>query len=535
VLNTSTSAITGTRFIAVPGGGEVVRTASGSAYNFELTNQQATGVLTLDSTLTSPQWRQFTPYGAPRGTPPSAWPDTNGFLGKPTDANTALTIIGARQYDPTTSRFLSLDPVLDPSAPQQLNGYSYAAGNPVTQSDPTGLCTQFPDCNGIPEPGSHKPGKTYRGGGQNNPSNPSGYTPPPCPSYDYGCPGYSSYPQVHLSLGLNQITGPLPVLVHAVRAANLWYNNSSYAVGISLASLYGCTGGDAVQGGCDPAQTINQGFLAGQICHQSGLSCHLGSSAQEWAAMTASLALSFAMSCGGQSFTAATKVLLATKATIPISQIKPGDKVLATNIATGKTTAQPVTTVLIHHDTNLYNLTIRTGRHTAVIHTTANHLFWNPATHQWTKAAAMVGGTRLSSADGTEAATVRGQFASMRSGWMWDLTVTTDHDFYISGANSTILVHNCGGEGTVAGDTTAAFPPRTAYLYRLEDLEGNYLKTGMSEYPAGRYRAGFMSDKFMRILTSGHKPEIRNLERYIVEIDPGPLNNEPWRGAQAGG
>jgi hypothetical protein len=44
-----------------------------------------------------------------------------------------------------------------------------------------------------------------------------------------------------------------------------------------------------------------------------------------------------------------------------------------------------------------------------------------------------------------------------------------------------------------------------------------------------------MRDKFMRILTSGPRQEMLNLERYIVEIDPGPLNNEPWAGAQAGG
>jgi RHS repeat-associated protein len=46
--------------------------------------------------------------------------------------------IGARQYDPATGRFLSIGPVLETSSPQQLNGYTYAADNPVTSSDPTG-------------------------------------------------------------------------------------------------------------------------------------------------------------------------------------------------------------------------------------------------------------------------------------------------------------------------------------------------------------------------------------------------------------
>lgn len=81
----------------------------------------------------------------PRG-PAVTWTDDRGFLDKPTDASTALTIIGAREYDPTTGRFISLDPVLESNSPQQLNGYTYAADNPVTQSDPSGL---MPCADGI--------------------------------------------------------------------------------------------------------------------------------------------------------------------------------------------------------------------------------------------------------------------------------------------------------------------------------------------------------------------------------------------------
>jgi RHS repeat-associated protein len=131
-------AVTGTRFIPLPGGGEAVRTGAGTDYSFELANQQGTGVLTLSNDAQAPQWQQYTPYGAPRGTPPESWPDTNGFLGKPTDASTGLTILGARLYDPGIGQFLSLDPLQDPTAPATLNGYTYANGNPTTLTDPTG-------------------------------------------------------------------------------------------------------------------------------------------------------------------------------------------------------------------------------------------------------------------------------------------------------------------------------------------------------------------------------------------------------------
>ncbi|MFF0134283.1 RHS repeat-associated core domain-containing protein [Streptomyces mirabilis] len=55
------------------------------------------------------------------------------------DTRTGLTHLGTREYDQSTGRFLSADPVIDPSDPLQINGYAYADNNPVTKSDPDGL------------------------------------------------------------------------------------------------------------------------------------------------------------------------------------------------------------------------------------------------------------------------------------------------------------------------------------------------------------------------------------------------------------
>lgn len=68
-------------------------------------------------------------------------------------------------------------------------------------------------------------------------------------------------------------------------------------------------------------------------------------------------------------------------------------------------------------------------------------------------------------------------------------------------------------------------------LYRLYDFEGNYLKTGITSNPAGRYTQDFMSDKFMDIINVGSRSNMMDLERRIVELDPGPLNLERWAGA----
>ncbi|SNR57809.1 RHS repeat domain-containing protein [Actinomadura mexicana] len=82
--------------------------------------------------------RRFTPFGQPRGTAEEdSWPNERGFLGGTADP-TGLTHLGAREYDPDTGRFISVDPVIDAADPQQMNGYTYAGNSPVTYSDPSG-------------------------------------------------------------------------------------------------------------------------------------------------------------------------------------------------------------------------------------------------------------------------------------------------------------------------------------------------------------------------------------------------------------
>lgn len=147
----------------------------------------------------------------------------------------------------------------------------------------------------------------------------------------------------------------------------------------------------------------------------------------------------------GESFTAGTKALLASGAAIPISQLKSGDKVLATNTKTGKTSPETVTAVMVKRDTNRYDPTIRTRHRTAVIGTTRNHLFWDLTRHQWVKAGALRYGDHLRAANGASVTVIGGRTPADAVGWMWDLTIPGDHDFYIDTAAALVLVHNCTG------------------------------------------------------------------------------------------
>ena len=120
---------------------------------------------------------------------------------------------------------------------------------------------------------------------------------------------------------------------------------------------------------------------------------------------------------GGESFTAATKVLLANGKAVPIASLKPGQKVLATNVKTGKTRAETISAVLVRRDADLYNVRIRAHGRTAVINTTSNHLFWDAAAGRWIKAAALKHGTHLRTRDGS--------IATVTRGWSPDVTTTS--------------------------------------------------------------------------------------------------------------
>jgi RHS repeat-associated protein len=95
----------------------------------------------VDSSTLAVTKRRQLPFGGPRGAA-STFPGERGFVGGTQDASTGLTHLGAREYDPDTGRFISVDPVLSAGDPQQLNGYTYSDNNPVTLSDPSGLIAQ---------------------------------------------------------------------------------------------------------------------------------------------------------------------------------------------------------------------------------------------------------------------------------------------------------------------------------------------------------------------------------------------------------
>jgi RHS repeat-associated protein len=147
----ATGDIWGQRYYTASGTTIAVRTnESGTEkLSFLAGDAHGTSTLAVAATDLAVTKRYFTPFGEDREGGTGTWTDDKSFLGMTADEDTGLTHVGAREYDPSIGRFISVDPLLTLDQPQSLNGYSYANNTPVTQSDPTGQESCYPHfCSG---------------------------------------------------------------------------------------------------------------------------------------------------------------------------------------------------------------------------------------------------------------------------------------------------------------------------------------------------------------------------------------------------
>ncbi|MFI5936340.1 LamG-like jellyroll fold domain-containing protein [Actinoplanes sp. NPDC051494] len=172
----------------------------------------------------------------------------------------------------------------------------------------------------------------------------------------------------------------------------------------------------------------------------------------------------------GESFTPDTHVVMADGTTKPIKDVKIGDRVRATDPASGLTGSRLVTAAHVNHDRDLTDLTVKTRRGgKAVLHTTRHHKLWNSTTGTWVSASDLASGNTLHSGIlRTTVSEVR-DFRGAQD--MHDLTVAELHTYYVLAGSSPVLVHNCGLDNAGPDD-----------LYKLATGGGSPSKLS----PAGR-------------------------------------------------
>lgn len=142
-LRLTGSTVTGTRYYTHAGQQVAVRTGADGKLYWLATDVHGTPYIAVDAASQEVSVRRQTPYGSARGSVPSTWPGEKAFVGGTADPGTGLVHLGAREYDPATGRFISVDPMIDVEDPQTMHGYAYSNNSPVTFSDPDGL---WPSC-----------------------------------------------------------------------------------------------------------------------------------------------------------------------------------------------------------------------------------------------------------------------------------------------------------------------------------------------------------------------------------------------------
>jgi RHS repeat-associated protein len=85
--------------------------------------------------------RFHTPYGTDRK-PSTITATDRGYIGQHTDQTTGLNYLNARYLDPVLGRFISVDPLVASTR----DAYGYGNNNPITFSDPSGLCSFEDTC-----------------------------------------------------------------------------------------------------------------------------------------------------------------------------------------------------------------------------------------------------------------------------------------------------------------------------------------------------------------------------------------------------
>ncbi|MFR9797801.1 polymorphic toxin-type HINT domain-containing protein [Streptomyces sp. MS06] len=405
--------------------------------------------------------RYTTPFGKDRGQPLyGPWPDDKGFLGKTRDTNTGLTHVGAREYDPGIGQFISVDPVLNASAPQSLNGYSYADNNPATSSDPTGLCAGI-DCPTRPGPNfqnttpGHVPGPPKLAGnviyaGQGTSGSDDSSDSGGAWNWIKGV-GSTIVDQAKslVKAPYREYVADKKCVVDGENCMGMLKNlllSAEPGAGLAPATISRIQEiyGDYANGRSDEGTgkiIFDVAIVA--ITHRlvAPVAAEAGAAEAEAAESEAS-AGSRLCSCKC-SFTPSTAVLMANGRAKPIGEIKVGDKVESANPGNGRHQGpHKVTATLVNHDYDLVDLRIRRPDGSMdTLHTTAKHPFWDETLHAWVAAGGLRVGHALSTADDHQ---VQVDKVTPRSGDrdMYNLTVDDLHTYYVLAGETPVLVHN---------------------------------------------------------------------------------------------
>ncbi|WFE25309.1 polymorphic toxin-type HINT domain-containing protein [Solwaraspora sp. WMMD791] len=474
-LNRSNSVVDGTRYYPVGGQLTVVRTVAG--VQVQAADHHGSGQAAVDGASGQITHRRMAPFGTARGSQPGVgqWLGEKGFVGGTQDVSTGLTHLGAREYDPQTGRFISVDPIIDVGDPQQMHGYAYANNSPVSFTDPDGL---RPLATG----GGAEEDAYWQDVGQRlvySPSSAGGWTVVPRPSRPSVPPEVAQARRdvqeakqivVAVAMELGKIlmdelgiTDAVDCFIKGDMGAC-----AMTALNVVLTAVGGAAGKLLLRYGSRPWKLKEIGErlwnLGGKLKDAVGT---FFSSRKK---------LDDLGTCATSSFVPGTLVLLADGSTKPIEKLDVGDLVVATDPETGETAAKAtVATITSHGQKNLVEITVDTdgnrGDAEGVLVATDTHPFWVPEEGEWLDAAELTAGQWLQTSAGifVQVTAIR-QWTDTRT--VHNLTIDDIHTYYVSAGPAVVLVHNCPRSVPILNAAEQATLERMNKIFPGEDIRG---------------------------------------------------------------
>ncbi|MEU7063114.1 RHS repeat-associated core domain-containing protein [Streptomyces sp. NPDC046161] len=495
---TTSGALEGTRYYSHPAGPTMVRTAKAGVLStsYLLSDNNGTSTTAVDAATLDVTRRKFTPFGEARGTAPSVWPGKKGFVGGEMDESTGLVHLGAREYDPTTGRFLSVDPVVDFNEPKQQNPYAYANNSPVTFSDPGGQSIA-PPVMPIKDFSDAELAWANWANGRSALDvaldvalgilkDASGYNDiRDCLGGDWGaCAGLAFEAALPFAGKAKRI---LKALDRAWDAFNGWMSKLRLARDIiSRAQRYQQAMAKYAEDLAEWKRQIEEAAERARKLEEEAAAARRA--AQEAAAAAAKKADEAAATAARQakeaasrakkadkagksskaaepkkaakkepekgetcnSFVPGTQVLLADGSTKPIEDVAIGDEVVSEDTEAGTTSVEPVVARIIGEGSkNLVEVTVDIdgdrGGASEKITATDGHPFWIPALGEWLTAGELKAGEWLQTSSGTWVQ-ITGIKAWTEHKRVHNLTVATHHTYYALAGATPLLVHNCDGK-----------------------------------------------------------------------------------------
>ncbi|GLF93031.1 polymorphic toxin-type HINT domain-containing protein [Streptomyces yaizuensis] len=513
-----------TRYVPIGSGHTAVQN-NDRTHTFTIADHHGTGQLAINAFDLSVSQRRSLPFGGIRGDAPASWPGSKGFVGGTDDTKaTGLTHLGAREYDPAIGRFISVDPLLQTSIPHTLNGYSYAAQNPMTSSDPSGL--GVPEChtgvlskcnNGAPtkDSGYHperEPSTCVKdcysgeeagtgggggsgGGGHGGAANMGG-------GGSGGGGGKSKgFLDGAWALGRNIVEIPSEVLYGGISSA------------AHTSELFGWTfDGDCWNGGAG-APGCDYGTQWDNYIGEHGVDT--GSAGYQLAGLVGTLLGRKPMgkpstktktnSRCPNSFLAGTAVLMADGTTKDIEDVEVGDMVMALDPEKGEWGSRAVTHLIrTDADRKLNKLSIATEGGVQPLIATDEHPFWSPSERRWVNAVDLKAGMTLLTNVGTTVLVTANRAYAERVK-TYNLTVDDLHTYYVVSGGTALLVHNAN---CTPNPGTRFDVPNTPGIYTIHLNDGSkYVGSSISSKYGMRDRVNKSMRSKHSVAKSGYGPD----------------------------